>query len=142
MTGLEDLPGVLLEGESASWGRSGAGGYPRDGEGAELTTTLGLCFAGRTAAVLLIRANFDGAPAVGLGLGAGKQGTQGTKLMELPLWCRLCTCPSQRVGAPGSCALALSSLCPACTSCWVLGHFLSFALRLSGAQCCPLTACS
>lgn len=47
------------------------------GEGAELTT-LGLCFAGRTAAVLLIRANFDGAPAVGLGLGAGKQGTQGT----------------------------------------------------------------
>ena len=30
----------------------------------------------------------------GLGLGAGKQGTQGTKLMELPLWCRLCTCPS------------------------------------------------
>ena len=71
MTGLEDLPGVLLEGESTSWGRSGAGGYPRDGEGAELTTTLGLCFAGRTAAVLLIRASFDAAPAVGLGLGAG-----------------------------------------------------------------------
>lgn len=72
MTGLEDLAGVLLEGESASCGWSGAGGYPRDGEGAELTTTLGLCFAGRTAPVLLIRASFAGAPAVGLGLRRGE----------------------------------------------------------------------
>ena len=53
MTGLEDLPGVLLEGKSALWGWSGAGGYPQDGEGAELFITLGLCFAGRTATVLL-----------------------------------------------------------------------------------------
>lgn len=94
MTGLEDLPGVLLEGKSALWGWSGAGGYPQDGEGAELFITLGLCFAGRTATVLLIRASFDGAPAVGLGLGGGKQGTQGTKLMELPLRCPLCPCIS------------------------------------------------